>query len=220
MNKNQLYFIGAGLLIIFLFFGNDDPQQVYNQSIQSMEKSIANNILRVEESVNELPIVDGSLKACIADHAKERARIPSTNSGSIRDVKELKLMSCSRRGILSIQGIGSLPNLKNLNLRGNKITDISPIAGHPSLEGLFISDNPIESLSPLAKVRNLRHAELPRMPELMCDDIREMLAGIRYTESFTRCQKSRATSEKSSKPIRRKLNASEERELLDYEMGQ
>ena len=223
MNKNQLYFIGAGVLVVFLFLGNNNPEQAYNRSLKSLEKSVAVNIARVEKSVDELPIVDSNFKACIGAHAKERARIPAMNTGSIKHVKELKLMSCSRRAILSIEGIGSLPNLKTLNLRGNKITDISPLAGHPSLESVFISDNPVESIAPLAKVRNLRHAELPRTPEMMCDEVRNLMAGVRYIESRTRCKKAAVIADntkKSVEPKRRKLSASEERELFEYEMGQ
>lgn len=63
-------------------------------------------------------------------------------------------------GIVSLEGIEKLTNLRSLDLRGNQITDIRPLAALTRLEKLNLRDNQIADISPLAELKLLRNLNL------------------------------------------------------------
>jgi len=63
-------------------------------------------------------------------------------------------------GIVSLEGIEKLTNLRRLDLRGNRISDIRPLAALTRLEKLNLRDNEITDISPLANLKLLRDLNL------------------------------------------------------------
>jgi uncharacterized repeat protein (TIGR02543 family) len=58
--------------------------------------------------------------------------------------------------IVSIAGIGNLPNLSELSLNSNHISDLSPLEGLNNLQTLYIKFNRVPDLSPLRNLTTLQ----------------------------------------------------------------
>ena len=74
---------------------------------------------------------------------------------SFDDVKRVKFLSCSKKKIKSIKGIGKLKNLEELLLHDNEIIDISPLKNLTKLTWLELTTNKISNITYLSSLRNL-----------------------------------------------------------------
>ncbi len=91
--------------------------------------------------VQESPFLDGRLEAAV----REELGVP----GSYIPVSELEALTeldASERGIESLEGIEHLPNLRRLNLGGNRISDLRPLTMLSRLAALDLRDNYISDL--------------------------------------------------------------------------
>lgn len=75
----------------------------------------------------------------------------------LSNVVELAWSSCK---FLSIEGLNRLPNLRRLDLGGNRIASITGLEGCPSLEIVNLSQNRIEEIDGLESLPNLRELYL------------------------------------------------------------
>ena len=78
----------------------------------------------------------------------------------VRDITKLDLNNDAASGkdekIEDISALGSLINLKSLDLRGNQISDISALSDLTKLEDLKLSSNVIDDISVLDELTNLK----------------------------------------------------------------
>ncbi|MFP4425574.1 MAG: leucine-rich repeat domain-containing protein [Spirochaetaceae bacterium] len=91
--------------------------------------------------VQESPFLDRRLEAAVREELGVR--------GSYIPVSELETLTeldASERGIESLEGIEQLPNLRRLNLGGNRIGDLRPLARLSRLAALDLRDNYISDL--------------------------------------------------------------------------
>ncbi len=104
-----------------------------------------NNVSAVESSDFSF-IEDSNLRACF------------DNSGMT--VESVHTVVCSGKGVQSLEGMGQLPALKNLNLSHNKVSDLSPLAEVKGLEVLYATNNLIESVDALESLPELNAISL------------------------------------------------------------
>ena len=113
-------------------------------------------------------------------------------------------ISCTGRGIVSLEGIQELPNLekldltdngisdltplaaltrlKSLNLAANKVHDIGPLSALSNLTSLTLSGNSIDDLAPLADLSNLVTLELTSNRISTVDELSGLI-GLTYLEA-------------------------------------
>lgn len=113
---------------------------------------------------------DAGLEAAVRDALEVRGGYIPRN-----DLERLTELDASARGIESLDGLDSMPNLVRLDLRDNRVRDLSPIAELPRLQALSLRDNNIvdlhaanlTALAQLPELRelNLRHNRGPSHPE-------------------------------------------------------
>ncbi|MFW6216162.1 MAG: leucine-rich repeat domain-containing protein [Alkalispirochaetaceae bacterium] len=115
--------------------------------------------------VQESPFLDQRLEAAVREALGVR--------GSYIPVSELETLTdldASERGIESLDGIEQLPNLRRLNLGGNRIADLRPLASLTRLAALDLRDNYI---SDLEEVHLGSLEELQELSELSLRNNRE-----------------------------------------------
>lgn len=71
-------------------------------------------------------------------------------------------LSCTERGIVSLDGIQDLPALEKLDLTGNNISDLTPLAGLTRLKSLDLTANKVHDIGPLADLTTLTKLTLSR----------------------------------------------------------
>ncbi|MFP4374322.1 MAG: leucine-rich repeat domain-containing protein [Spirochaetaceae bacterium] len=123
--------------------------------------------------VGESPFRDEGLEAAVRDQLGTRGSyIPPS------ELEGLAELDASERGIESLEGIETLPNLRRLDLGRNRVADLGPIAALPRLAALDVRDNYIadlesvnmDSLSELSELtelilRNNRESAHPEEPD-------------------------------------------------------
>jgi len=77
-----------------------------------------------------------------------------------RHLRTMASLDAANRGITNLDGIEWIPNLQELNLRGNRISDISRLSGLRRLEKLNLRGNDIRDISPLAELSMLEYLNL------------------------------------------------------------
>ncbi len=102
-------------------------------------------------------IPDPNLRAAIAEELGKSPNAPIT----VEEMKRLRALLVSGRGIRDLTGIQFATNLYRLHIGGwgedeNQVSDLSPIAGLINLERLYLSGNPISDFSPLKGLTNLK----------------------------------------------------------------
>lgn len=108
--------------------------------------------------VRDSPFFDDRLEAAVRDELGIRGRyIP------VSELQSLTELDASERGIESLEGIDHLPNLRRLNLGGNRIGDLRPLSALSRLSALDLRDNYIFDLE---AVHLGSLAELPELIEL------------------------------------------------------
>ncbi|GAA0705382.1 hypothetical protein GCM10008904_13160 [Paraclostridium ghonii] len=120
--KNKILSV---FLVLIMVFGMI-PKQVYSNNYKNVEIKDENLIKALKEEIKEVN----------PDYNEEYI--------SKEDIELLIDVDLSNRGIKSLEGLENGVNLKNINLKGNKISDISPLNGLNKLENLDISNQKIE----------------------------------------------------------------------------
>ncbi|MDR0592905.1 MAG: leucine-rich repeat domain-containing protein [Bifidobacteriaceae bacterium] len=109
-----------------------------------------------------IDIPDTNFRACVNQHLgqPDDASITAAQAASLGDLK------CLSRGIASLAGLESFPELWYVDLRNNHITDLSALAeaNLPALEWLYLGNNQITDLAALAG------ANLPALKEVGLQD--------------------------------------------------
>lgn len=77
-----------------------------------------------------------------------------------RHLRTMTVLDASNSRITNLADINLLPNLEDLNLRGNAIRDIAPLAELKSLKTLNLRGNQVRNLSPLASLTSLEYLNL------------------------------------------------------------
>lgn len=72
------------------------------------------------------------------------------------ELSQITSLDISSKGIIKLDGIENLVNLKKLNISKNNINDLKSIESLLNLEDLDISDNNIEDITSLFKLTNMR----------------------------------------------------------------
>lgn len=108
------------------------------------------------------PLQDRGLDICVRMALKKQGvKVGLTGKLSATQLKKLRSLECSDRGVKSLKGITRLKNLKRLTLSGNGLRDISDLKRHSALEYLDISYNYLEDISPLANIATLKNVIVP-----------------------------------------------------------
>ncbi|MFH1570849.1 MAG: leucine-rich repeat domain-containing protein [Gemmatimonadota bacterium] len=95
--------------------------------------------------------VDRGLRQAVRDAVgRPHGGITREDADSLRD------LDASDRGIVSLAGIGQLPDLTSLDISFNHITDIRPLAGLTRLQLLNFEGNGVRDITPLAGLGELR----------------------------------------------------------------
>ncbi|MFP4153008.1 MAG: leucine-rich repeat domain-containing protein [Alkalispirochaeta sp.] len=115
--------------------------------------------------VPESPFLDERLEAAVREELGVRGRyIP------VSELEALTELDASERGIESLEGIEGLPNLRVLNLGGNRVDDLRPLTQLDRLASLDLRDNYIADLE---AVHLERLAVLSELSELSLRNNRE-----------------------------------------------
>lgn len=120
--KNKL----LSIFLVFIMVFGMIPKQVYSNNYNNVEIKDENLIKALKEEIKEVN----------PDYNEEYI--------SKEDMELLVDIDLSNRDIKSLEGLENGVNLKNINLKGNKISDISPISGLSKLENLDVSNQKIE----------------------------------------------------------------------------
>ena len=79
-------------------------------------------------------------------------------------LKEWRELSLDGRSLDSLDGLGHLTNLENLNLSSNNIRDLGPIGNLINLIDLDVSNNQIQDLNPIKNLNRLKGINLSGNP--------------------------------------------------------
>lgn len=216
----------VAVLIFYSLFIRTSPEQTEQKIIGNFQQEMDAHYSKVMATVDELPITDANLLKCISLSTSDRAKIPVTSSGFITHANQLKLISCPQQKITAITGIGVLTQLTYLDVSANNISDLSPLKNHSSLKTLDIRDNPVTDIKPLSSLSNLNTVQLPKLSDIPCDTIKNILKNVTYSSSATACEKpvnsnlvtSKPTVKTSQKPEPKELTRQQEQEMMEYEM--
>ncbi|WP_370980545.1 leucine-rich repeat domain-containing protein [Agaribacterium sp. ZY112] len=219
--------IGFALLIVWvwapIFFNS--PERQANKAYGQYEEQIQQRQQRVANSIQQLSIQDANLLKCITRSSEDRARIHPNSSGGIDSIAELSLLYCPNMGILSLEGISGLRDLKVLDVSKNHISDIGPATSLNKLKTFNFSANPVEDLRGLSKMSSLKKVVLPKYPNESCADLKAMLGSLRSNIKQSACQKETtgAANDNSEQdddftwPSPASISTKEEQDLLRYE---
>lgn len=210
--------IAAGLItmltLLLLFQGQTPPPSAASKVQQTQAQQIA----KVQESLDLLSVADDQLRACIARVALERARITAPNSGAITDVSQLRQLYCANHRIDNLIGIEALTELEYLDISHNQISALAPLATLYNLQSLNLRHNPIDDVEVVRKLARLEKIQLPNLPEQDCQYLEDLLRGIDSNLASLRCYKHQ--SELGEKPLTKTTRPSEteiEREIERFE---
>lgn len=113
---------------------------------------------------NQLNLRDFNLEIGIYDSNIESAirLIAGKPSGklTLEDMQSVTELDLSNKGIVDIQGIQYLTNLKKLDLTGNNIKFIDNLKNLTSLQELSLNQNSIENIQALSYLKNLEQLDL------------------------------------------------------------
>lgn len=106
-------------------------------------------------------VADGALKACLQQTIEDQRIIKA---------KALTVLACTSGGIVSLEGLETFQQLKQVNLARNTIRDVQPLTSLPHLERLDISENAVTSVQPLVTLQSLAAVDLRGNDRLVCDE--------------------------------------------------
>jgi Leucine-rich repeat (LRR) protein len=105
------------------------------------------------------PLTDPALQACLN-------QVLSQTEGS--DAATLKVLACPGAGVQSLEGIGALAQLEQLELSSNRISDIAPLRPLRSLRVLNLSNNRVGNIGILDSLPILRFVSLQGNNTIAC----------------------------------------------------
>jgi Leucine-rich repeat (LRR) protein len=105
------------------------------------------------------PLADPALQACLN-------QVLSQTEGS--SIATLRTLACPGAGVQSLEGIGALAQLEQLELSSNRITDISPLRPLRNLRVLNLSDNRVGNVGILDSLPILRFVSLQGNNTIAC----------------------------------------------------
>lgn len=142
------------------------------------EEPIAAEELSLVEGVY---IVCGDVYATMADYwtygaLADPARLEAAGGGvvSLEDLRmlpNLRELGISGGSIGDLSPLEALEKLESLDLRYNQVTSLAPLAGLPALRLVGFNGNPVEDLSPLAACPALEVVDLCNVPDLTGGDL-------------------------------------------------
>ena len=135
-----------------------------------------------------IEFADPGLEAAVRDALEFRGgHIPRN------DLERLTELDAAERGIESLEGVESMPNLIRIDLRGNRVSDLEPLAELSRLQSVTLCDNNIidlnevnlPALAQLPELRelNLRNNRGPSHPET--PDEHERISDLTALAAFT-----------------------------------
>jgi len=122
-------------------------------AINNTRQIAANFRINTERSDDIVILPDPSLEALIRTEI-EKPSGPIYES----DLLSIELLYIFIESIESIEGLQYCLNLRELDLRSNRVSDLGPLSNLTKLETLLLNENPIESIGAIA--------DLPAMKEL------------------------------------------------------
>ncbi len=107
-------------------------------------------LINVDTYAQVVHFPDPNLRTAVAEHlGVDPDRI------TVAALRQLTRIDAVFREIESLEGLQHAPNLRLLDLAGNRISDLTPLSNLHSLEELGLDENAIKDLSPLAGLTNL-----------------------------------------------------------------
>jgi hypothetical protein len=107
-------------------------------------------------------VEDPALQACLN---QVLASNPELNADSV------KLIACPAAGITTLDGIGNLPNLEQLDVSDNTISNVSPLLALKKLRVLGLRNNAVANVGPLLSLPLLRFISLSGNTRIACRDL-------------------------------------------------
>ena len=105
---------------------------------------------------------DAALQACLN-------QVLASNKDM--DLEGVTLIACPAAGITTLDGIGNLPNLEQLDVSDNAITNISPLLALKNLRVLGLRNNMVGSVGALASLPLLRFVSLSGNSRIPCREV-------------------------------------------------
>lgn len=102
-------------------------------------------------------IKDPALRACVRENVSLRGEVIPAE-----EILALRYLDCSKRGITSLAGLPSFPNLRELYLHDNAITTLWGVPQLPSLTWLGLRGNRLDSVAGLPTLVSLTELDLSR----------------------------------------------------------
>lgn len=117
---------------------------------------VFNNMVRLG-GVLLSSIKDAALRACVRENVTLRGEVIPAE-----EVLALRYLNCSKRGISTLAGLPSFPNLRELYLDDNLITSLWGVPQLPSLTWLGLRGNQVDSVAGLPTLVSLTELDLSR----------------------------------------------------------
>lgn len=137
-------------LILLLSACSGSPYTIrFNEAVLYSPNATARNSL----------VADAALQGCI------NAALDAVEGA---DPSNIKLLACPAAGVESLEGIGALPELEQLELSGNRISDIAPLSSLKNLRVLSLRDNRVGNIGVLDSLPILRFVSLQGNDGIAC----------------------------------------------------
>jgi hypothetical protein len=125
------------------------------------------------------PLADPALQACL-NQALEQSQD--------KDPAEVKTLVCPGAGVQSLEGIGALSQLEELELSSNRVADISPLQPLKNLRVLNLNDNRVGNIGILDSLPILRFVSLQGNDTIACRQLNDLAQRLGDTLNRpTRC---------------------------------
>ncbi|HOW52826.1 MAG TPA: leucine-rich repeat domain-containing protein [bacterium] len=107
---------------------------------------------------NEEAFPDPAFKACVEESLRDYSEIVGQkyNIENDKDLEIIKMIACTKVGIVSVKGAEKLLNVERLDLNQNQIESVEPLRNLKKLEILHLDINKIRVIEPLTEAENLR----------------------------------------------------------------
>lgn len=87
------------------------------------------------------------------------------------ELTAVTLLACPSAGIITLEGIASLPNLEQLDVSDNAVSNVSPLLPLKKLRVLSLRNNNVGTVGPLLSLPLLRFVSLLGNNRISCRDL-------------------------------------------------